>query len=50
MIAAIEPADDALLDALERAAFGYFAADWDCIGGMPADNSRPGAPISIRER
>ena len=47
MIAAIEPADDALLDALERAAFGYFAADWDCIGGMPADNSRPGAPISI---
>jgi hypothetical protein len=47
MIASIAPADDALLDVLERAAFGYFAADRDCIGRLPPDNSRPGAPISI---
>ena len=42
-----EPHDDALLDALERAAFGYFDTPSDCVGGMVADNSRPGAPISI---
>src|SRR4051794_33469920 len=39
--------EDALLDPLERAAFGYFDAPSDCVGGMVADNSRPGAPISI---
>jgi len=42
-----EPDDDTLLDALERAAFGYFDAPSDCIGAMVADNSRPAAPISI---
>ena len=38
-----EPDDDALLDGLERAAFGYFldAVESDCNGGMVADNSRP---------
>ena len=43
----IEPDDDVLLDLLEHAAFDYFGAAWDCVNGMAADNSRPGAPISI---
>lgn len=42
-----EPHDDTLLDALERAAFGYFDAPSDCVGGMVPDNTRPGSPISI---
>jgi len=41
------PDDHALLDALARAAFGYFDAPSDSIGGMVPDNSRPGSPISI---
>jgi hypothetical protein len=47
MTAAIDAADDALLDALERAAASYFIAPWDCVAAMPADNSRAGSPISI---
>ena len=39
--------DDALVDALERSAFAYFTERTDCVGGMVADNSRPGSPISI---
>jgi hypothetical protein len=42
-----EPDHDTLLDALERAAFGYFDPPSDCIGDMAADNSRPGVPVSI---
>ena len=39
--------DEALLDALERAAFDYFAAPSGTIAALPPDNSRAGAPISI---
>ena len=37
MTAAIDVADDAFLDALERAAASYFIAPWDCVAAMPAE-------------
>ena len=43
----IEPTDDALLDALQRAAFGYFLEAANPLNGLIADNSRPTAPVSI---
>ena len=43
----IEPTDDALLDALEHAAFGYFLEAANPLNGLIADNSRPNVPVSI---
>ena len=43
----IEPTDDALLDALQHAAFGYFLEAANPLNGLIADNSRPNAPVSI---
>jgi hypothetical protein len=43
----IEPTDDALLDALQHAAFGYFLETANPLNGLIADNSRPNAPVSI---
>src|SRR5690242_16982590 len=46
-VAKSDAADDALLDSLQRAAFGYFL---DCVipaSGLVADNSRANAPVSI---
>jgi hypothetical protein len=43
----IDPVDDALLDALEHAAFGYFLETMNPANGLVADNSRPDAPASI---
>ena len=39
--------DDALLDQLQRGAFGYFLETIDPRNGLVADNSRDGAPVSI---
>jgi hypothetical protein len=39
--------DEALLDALQRAAFGYFDAATERSNGLVADSSREGAPVSI---
>jgi hypothetical protein len=47
MTHSIDPADDALLDALEHAAFGYFLETMNPANGLVADNSRPNAPASI---
>ena len=44
---AVSADDAALVDTLERAAFAYFAERTDCVGGIVADNTRPGSPISI---
>jgi hypothetical protein len=46
-VAKSDAAHDALLDSLQRAAFGYFL---DCVipaSGLVADNSRANAPVSI---
>jgi hypothetical protein len=43
----IEPTDDALLDALQHAAFGYFLEAANPRNGLIADNSRPNVPVSI---
>ncbi|CAN5227936.1 glucoamylase family protein [soil metagenome] len=43
-----EPADDdTLLDQLQRAAFGYFAATTNPANGLVADTSRDNSPVSI---
>lgn len=42
-----ELAEDALLDALQHAAFGYFVEAANPANGLIADNSRPNAPVSI---
>jgi hypothetical protein len=39
--------DDALLDALQRAAFGYFVESVNPANGLTPDNSRPNSPVSI---
>jgi hypothetical protein len=39
--------DEALLDALQRAAFGYFLPAVNFSNGLVADNSRENAPVSI---
>lgn len=39
--------DEALLDALQRAAFGYFLDEVEPDNGLVADTSREGAPCSI---
>lgn len=39
--------DEALIDALQRAAFGYFVEQTNPDNGLIADTSRPGSPISI---
>ena len=41
------PADDALLDSIQRAAFSYFPDAANRTNGLVADNSRPNAPVSI---
>jgi len=38
---------DALLDRLQRAAFGYFLENFNPANGLVADTSRPGSPVSI---
>ncbi|HEV2008529.1 MAG TPA: hypothetical protein VGQ88_07380, partial [Burkholderiales bacterium] len=48
MVEASEPAgDEALLDGLERAAFGYFLEAVNPINGLIADTSRENSPSSI---
>ena len=42
-----EPADDALLDRLQRDAFGYFLQNMNPRNGLIADTTRDGAPSSI---
>ncbi len=42
-----EPADEALLDELQRAAFGYFLEAVNPANGLIADNSRANSPVSI---
>src|SRR6202171_6438841 len=42
-----EPTDEALLDGLQRAAFGYFLKAVNPANGLIADNSRPDSPVSI---
>ncbi|MEP6739198.1 MAG: glucoamylase family protein [Caldimonas sp.] len=42
-----EPADDALLDDLQRAAFAYFLETINPRNGLIADTTRAGAPSSI---
>jgi hypothetical protein len=39
--------DEALLDALQRAAFGYFLEAVNPANGLVADTSRAGSPVSI---
>jgi hypothetical protein len=39
--------DEALLDSIQRAAFGYFLDAGQPANGLVADNSRAGAPVSI---
>src|SRR5450432_3945304 len=46
-IPATEPADDALLDGLQRAAFDYFLQTSNPHNGLIADTTREGAPSSI---
>ena len=47
MIEACAPADEALLDGLQRAAFGYFLEAVNPANGLIADNSRANSPVSI---
>ncbi|MCC7325740.1 MAG: hypothetical protein IT521_02910 [Burkholderiales bacterium] len=47
MTATIELADDALLDVLQRSAFGYFREATNPVNGLVADRSRPNSPASI---
>jgi hypothetical protein len=42
-----ELSDEALIDRLQRAAFGYFIDYADADTGLMADTSRPGSPCSI---
>jgi hypothetical protein len=44
---ALDPADEAMLERLQRAAFGYFEHATNPENGLVADNSRPGSPASI---
>ncbi len=39
--------DDAMLDPLQRAAFGYFVESVNPANGLTADNSRANSPVSI---
>ncbi|HUH30355.1 MAG TPA: hypothetical protein VLZ55_03150 [Rhodanobacter sp.] len=39
--------DDALLDQLQRAAFGYFLRTFNPVNGLIADTTREGSPCSI---
>ncbi len=39
--------DDALLDRLQRAAFAYFAREFNPVNGLVADTTREGSPCSI---
>jgi hypothetical protein len=41
------PSDEALLDRLQRAAFGYFPETVNPRNGLVADTSRDGSPVSI---
>jgi hypothetical protein len=41
------PSDEALLDGLQRAAFGYFVEAVNPVNGLVADTSRPDTPASI---
>ncbi len=43
----LSPADEALLDGLQHAAFDYFARHANLINGLVADTSRPGSHASI---
>ena len=42
-----EPTDEELLEALQRAAFGYFLKQMNPANGLVADTSRPDSPVSI---
>src|ERR1035437_2093881 len=42
-----EPTDEALLDGLQRAAFGYFLQAVNATNGLVADTSRENSPSSI---
>ena len=42
-----DPADDALLEPLQRAAFDYFLKAYNPRNGLVADTTREGAPCSI---
>ena len=43
----LTPADEAILDTLQRAAFDYFVQHGNPDNGLMADTSRPGSPASI---
>jgi hypothetical protein len=43
----LDPADGAMLESLQRSAFGYFERATNPENGLVADNSRPGSPASI---
>ena len=43
----VDPDDEALLDRLQRAAFGYFLRNANLRNGLVADTTREGAPSSI---
>ena len=45
--AALSPTDEAMLDALQRAAFDYFVRQGNPLNGLVADTSRPGSHSSI---
>ena len=45
-----EPTDEALLDELQRAAFGYFLEAVNPVNGLVADNSRENSPGQHRRR
>jgi hypothetical protein len=47
MTVAIDPSDEAMLDALQRASFGYFIDNVDPRTGLVADTTRAGSPSSI---
>jgi hypothetical protein len=42
-----EPADDVLVDKLQRAAFGYFQQEMNPANGLVPDTSRENSPVSI---
>ena len=43
----LTPADERMLDSLQRAAFDYFLKQTHPRNGLIADTSRPGSPVSI---
>lgn len=47
VVEVFEPTDEALLDRLQRAAFGYFLEAVNPANGLIADNSRPSSTVSI---